>query len=42
MVRECLDHEVLIVYENIDETYRQHVQVNLDGSGAAKRHQVHL
>ena len=31
MVKECLDYEVLIVHENIDEIYRQRVQVNLDG-----------
>ena len=31
MVKEDLDYEVLIVRENIDEIYRQSVQVNLDG-----------
>ena len=42
MVKECLNHAILIVHENIHETYKHLVQVNLDGAGVAKRYQVHL
>ena len=42
MVRKCLIHAILIVYENTREIYKQNVQVDLDGCGVAKGHQVHL
>ena len=42
MIKEYLDYEVFIVPENIDEIYRQRVQVNLDSSGVDKKYQVHL
>ena len=42
MVKECLDYKVLIVREDIDEMYKHCVQVNLDGWGVNKKHQVHL
>ena len=42
MVKECLDCEVLIVHENIDEIWRERAQVNLDCCGGAMIYQVRL
>ena len=42
MVKECLDYAVLIAHENIDEIYRQRVQVSLDDWDVTKICQVHL
>ena len=42
MVKECLDYEVLIAHENIDEIYRQRARVSLDVEGAAKKYRVYL
>ena len=42
MVKKCLNHVILIVYENTHETYKYCVQASLDGWDVAKKYQVHL
>ena len=42
MVKKCLNHAILIVHENIHAIYKRCAQASLDGSGVAKRYQVHL
>ena len=42
MVKKCLIHAILIVYENTHEIYKHCVEVDLDGGGVAKNYQVHL
>ena len=42
MVRKCLIHSTLIVYENTHEIYQHWVQADLDDWDVAKKYQVHL
>ena len=42
MVKKCIIHAILIIYENTHEIYKQPIQASLNDLGVAKKYEVHL